>query len=282
MAFQVKAMNQTHLMCGTSNKTLSLIMSQFAIYDTVKLAKLRFYIATQPKPHSDEDASAYDSEEKCDDLILQGQNEIIELSGSQSLSLVSSCSAEDQVSRPHPGTTDGSTATNHSVNTDFPVLSESSFLLPEVLQEDVVLLQNYDLVSDNPYISDPEITFGPQPDAEFDLNDTLIYEVETPDHTTQAKMITIHYSNSLNDMIEAFSDTDTLTRPLVVKRILPDKKEEAGVGSGVLRDVLSAFWLDFYDCCTLGTTIKAPFIRHDFKAETWKAIGRIFVRGYQD
>ncbi|CAL8403631.1 unnamed protein product [Arctogadus glacialis] len=123
MAFQIKAMNQTHLMCGTSNKTLSLIMSQFAaIYDTVKLAKLRFYIATQPKPHSDEDASAYDSEEKCDDLILQGQNEIIELSGSQSLSLVSSCSAEDQVSRPHPGTTDGSTATNHSVNTDFPVL----------------------------------------------------------------------------------------------------------------------------------------------------------------
>lgn len=256
-----------------------------AIYDTVKLAKLRFYIATQPKPHLDEDASTYDSEDKCDNPILQGQEEISEVSDSQSLSLLSTYSAEDQdqdqVTLPHPVITDGSTATNHTVN-DFPVVSESSSLLQEVLQEDVVVLQNYVIVADNPYISDPEITFGPQPGAEFDFNDTLIYEPETPDHTTQTKIITIHYSNPFNDMIEAFSDPDTLTRPLEVKRILPDKKEEAGVGSGVLRDVLSDFWLDFYDRCTLGTAIKVPFIRHDFKAETWKAIGRIFVRGYQD
>ncbi|KAK5859317.1 hypothetical protein PBY51_020881 [Eleginops maclovinus] len=61
-----------------------------AIYDTVKLAKLRFYIATRPKPHSDEDASTYDSEGKC-----EGQNEIIEVSDSESPSLVSSCSEED-------------------------------------------------------------------------------------------------------------------------------------------------------------------------------------------
>lgn len=247
-----------------------------AIYDTVKLAKLRFYIATQPKPHSDEDAS-HNSAGKYDDPILQGQDDLTEVSDSQSPSLVFSHSDEDQdqVSIPPPTTTDGSTATNHPVNTDFLVVSESSFLLTEALQEDVVL-QNYVVVSD------PEITFGPQPDAETDLDDTLIYDPQTPDYTAQTKRITIHHSNSFSDMIEAFSDPDILTRPLEVKRILPDNKEEVGVGLGVFRDVLSAFWMDFYDRCTLGTTMKVPFIRHDFKAVTWKAIGRIFVRGFQD
>ncbi|XP_049459333.1 uncharacterized protein LOC125905423 [Epinephelus fuscoguttatus] len=83
-------------------------------------------------------------------------------------------------------------------------------------------------------------------------------------------------------MIEAFSDPQILTRPLEMRRILPDNSEEAGSGSGLLRDVFSAFYQDFYDSCTLGTTLKVPFIRHDFKADTWKAIGRIFLRGYQD
>ncbi|KAJ4933550.1 hypothetical protein JOQ06_030376, partial [Pogonophryne albipinna] len=45
---------------------------------------------------------------------------------------------------------------------------------------------------------------------------------------------------------------------------------KAGSGSGVLRDVLSCFWQEFYERCTLGTTVKVPFIRHDFPAETWK------------
>lgn len=81
-------------------------------------------------------------------------------------------------------------------------------------------------------------------------------------------------------MIEAFSDPETLTRPLAVRRLLPDNSEEAGSGSGVLRDVFNAFWHEFYDPCTLGTTMKVPFIRHDFKADTWKAIGRILLRGY--
>ncbi|XP_051793651.1 uncharacterized protein LOC110945962 [Acanthochromis polyacanthus] len=83
-------------------------------------------------------------------------------------------------------------------------------------------------------------------------------------------------------MIEAFSDSQILTRPLEIRRLLPDHSEEAGSGSGLLRDVFSAFWKEFYGRCTLGTTLKVPFIRHDFKADTWKAIGRIFLRGYND
>lgn len=107
---------------------------------------------------------------------------------------------------------DHSIATNHPVITDPPVVSEIHFLLPEILQEDAVVL-----LGDNPYISDPEITFGPHTEAEFDHDDTLIYQPEAPDHAPQTKMISIHHANCFNDMIEAFTDPETLTRPLTVR-----------------------------------------------------------------
>ncbi|KAF3854508.1 hypothetical protein F7725_022563 [Dissostichus mawsoni] len=71
-------------------------------------------------------------------------------------------------------------------------------------------------------------------------------------------------------------------KTLKVKRLLPDHSVEKGSGSGVVRDVYSSFWEEFYERCTLGTTVKVPFLRHDFSTATWKAIGRIFVKGFQD
>ncbi|XP_053734436.1 uncharacterized protein LOC128766904 [Synchiropus splendidus] len=133
---------------------------------------------------------------------------------------------------------------------------------------------------------DSEITFGPTYDAEEDTEVTLIYDGPamplSPPDPPDAMTITVHYSDTLNDMITAFSDDAILNKSLNVKRILPDNREEAGVGSGVLRDVLSCFWQEFYERCTLGTIVKVPFIRHDFPEEKWKAVGRILVKGYQD
>ncbi|XP_034074374.1 uncharacterized protein LOC117547703 [Gymnodraco acuticeps] len=134
--------------------------------------------------------------------------------------------------------------------------------------------------------SDPEITFGPHFGIEEDEEDTLIFEnVPVPASPLEAEKqltITVHHANTLADMITAFSDAEILNKSLNVRRILPDNKEEAGSGSGVLRDVLSCFWQEFYERCTLGTTVKVPYIRHDFPAETWKAIGRILLKGHQD
>nr|XP_023670815.1 uncharacterized protein LOC111845548 [Paramormyrops kingsleyae] len=133
---------------------------------------------------------------------------------------------------------------------------------------------------------DSEIAFAPLYDAEEDLEDTLIYEgllvPASPPHPEDVITITVHHANTLHDMITAFSDPEILNKALNVKRILPDNQEEAGSGSGVLRDVLSCFWHEFYERCTLGTTVKVPFIRHDFPAETWKAISRILLMGYQN
>ena len=133
---------------------------------------------------------------------------------------------------------------------------------------------------------DAEITFGPLHDIDEDTDDTLIYEgfliPTSPPNPEDVITIVIHHANTLHDMITAFSDAEILNKAVNVKRILPDNTEEAGSGSGVMRDVLSCFWHEFYERCTLGTAVKVPFIRHDFPAETWKAIGRILLKGYQD
>ncbi|KAL7378358.1 hypothetical protein ABVT39_012398 [Epinephelus coioides] len=104
----------------------------------------------------------------------------------------------------------------------------------------------------------------------------------SPPYPEDVITITIHHANTLHDMITAFSDAEILNKAVNVKRILPDNTEEAGSGSGVMRDVLSCFWHEFYERSTLGTVFKVPFIQHDFPAETWKAIGRIILKGYQD
>ncbi len=135
--------------------------------------------------------------------------------------------------------------------------------------------------------SDPEITFGPQQPIEEDsLNDTVIHDPcnspqNVPNDLPNRNLI-IHYSHSFNNMIEAFSDHEIVTQSLTVTRILPNNSEEAGSGPGVLRDVYSNFWSDFYEHCTVGTSVKVPFLRHDFSSDKWKAVGRVLLKGFKD
>lgn len=58
--------------------------------------------------------------------------------------------------------------------------------------------------------------------------------------------VTVHHANTFHDMITAFSYAEILNKALNERRILSDNKEEAGSVSGVLRDVLSCFWHEFY------------------------------------
>ncbi|KAL4008656.1 hypothetical protein ACER0C_002508 [Sarotherodon galilaeus] len=146
---------------------------------------------------------------------------------------------------------------------------------------------NFDEVITGSEISDdPEITFGPIFDAEEDTEDTLVYEgflvPVSPPNSKNVITITIRHTDTLRDMITAFSDAEILRKTLNVKHILPDNTEEPGTGSGILRDVLTCFWHEFYERCTLGATVKVPFIRHDFPAEKWKAVGRILLKGYEE
>ncbi|XP_038134767.1 uncharacterized protein LOC119779269 [Cyprinodon tularosa] len=166
----------------------------------------------------------------------------------------------------------------------FVLESNSSEINP---LQGVELRKSYvEVQPDSDLSDDSEITFGPKSDDEEDSADTIIYEGSpaplNPANPEDETTITVRHTNTLNDIISAFSDAEIMRKTLKVKRILPDNKEEAGSGSEILRNVLSCFWNEFYKRCTLGTTVKVPFIRHDFTAEKWKAVGRILLKGYHD
>jgi len=131
------------------------------------------------------------------------------------------------------------------------------------------------------------ITFGLQHHIDGDsLSDTVIHEpFDSPQSAPNAlpnRNVTIHYSNSFSDLMEAFSDHKIVNKSVTVRRILPNNSEEAGSGPGVLRDVYSSFWSDFYEHCIVGTSLKVPFLRHDFSSDKWKAMGRILLKGFKD
>ena len=140
---------------------------------------------------------------------------------------------------------------------------------------------NYTISGDD---LDPEIIIAVQQTVNDDsLSDTLIYELpQSPLNILPEMTLVLHHSNSFNEMIEAFFDPEILNKTLKFRCLLPDNSVEKGSGSGVVRDVYSSFWAVFYERCTLGTTLKVPFLRHYFCAATWKAIGRILLKGFQD
>ena len=79
-----------------------------------------------------------------------------------------------------------------------------------------------------------------------------------------------------------FSEQSILKDDLSFRVILPDGKFENAVDDGgVLRDVLSEFWNDFYEQCTLGNCFKVPYLRHDFGQQEWESVGRIITFGWQ-
>jgi len=91
-----------------------------------------------------------------------------------------------------------------------------------------------------------------------------------------------HRGNVFDEMIEAFKGIDKQKcSNLVVELILPNGESEKGLDAGgVFRDTISEFWNTMYETCTIGTNVKIPCIRHDFKEEEWKSMARILYVGW--
>ncbi|CAL9690847.1 unnamed protein product [Knipowitschia caucasica] len=95
-------------------------------------------------------------------------------------------------------------------------------------------------------------------------------------------IVAVHRGQVLKELIQVFADEDVINKDIRFKVILPDGKlEKAFDDGGVLRDVLSEFWNDFYEQCTMGTDFKVPFIRHDFRNKEWESVGRILAFGWK-
>lgn len=92
--------------------------------------------------------------------------------------------------------------------------------------------------------------------------------------------ILINRSTLLKDMIVAFSDPRVLISNLFVNVKDMNGVKEAGEGRGVLRDVLTEFWCQFYQSLAVGASSKVPVIRHDYQKEQWQSIARIMLYGY--
>ena len=89
-----------------------------------------------------------------------------------------------------------------------------------------------------------------------------------------------HHGNVMMEMIRCFKDPELMRYNITVTVIDPKGTEEAGTGEGVWRDVLTEFWVDFYETCTTGDEMKIPFLRHDFGSDEWMSVGRIIVKGW--
>ncbi|KAE8575851.1 hypothetical protein XENTR_v10003965 [Xenopus tropicalis] len=231
--------------CDFQQNSLSTDVTIGCMYDTIKLPVLRFYLTTEKIKQAQCNTNATTSE-----LINQPDLLVTESETYAEGSFAQKTLEEVQEQQ--------------SYNSD--IIFQASFA------SDIIIN------------SDEEITFAPIT-GDVDLNDTILWLEPSPINSPGEEslyVLKIHHANCMNDMIDAFCDPDILSKNLDVRRILNDNTEEAGSGSGVLRDTICHFWQEFYERCTLGTQLKVPFIRHDFTAETWKAIGRIYVKGYQD
>ncbi|XP_060754238.1 uncharacterized protein LOC132865727 [Neoarius graeffei] len=237
------------------------------IYDTLCMNRLRFYIATFPKEDIETDY-AMDSEDVIED------EPVIEIADDNDAQLIHTYVLDldhEIILGPSSGEYDGDNDDTEPF--EFPILQQPT-TADAFRDDELQLLPSVPLAASDPPLPSMPLSMPLAASGlQLAASDLLL--------PSKPKLIVIHHGNCLNEMISEFMDPAVLTQPLTIKRLLPDNTEEKAVGSGVLRDVFSSFWQEFYDRCTIGTDVKIPFIRHDYSSETWKAIGRVLVVGYK-
>ena len=86
--------------------------------------------------------------------------------------------------------------------------------------------------------------------------------------------IVVHRGHVLRELIQIFKenpDVDFGRDIITATIILPNgEREQAYDSGGVMRDMLTEFWDDFYEQCTTGTNLKVPCLRHDMEVADWK------------
>jgi hypothetical protein len=99
--------------------------------------------------------------------------------------------------------------------------------------------------------------------------------------TVEHKEVLVHRSTIRHDVIKIFMDPNIINCSLDVVVINANGNPEPGKGKGVIRDVLTHFWQDFFTALSVGGDEKTPRIRHDLQKPEWQAIARVAVYGYK-
>ena len=95
-------------------------------------------------------------------------------------------------------------------------------------------------------------------------------------HNDTVATIQLHRGHVLRELSEHYKKHG-INDMLKAEFLMPAGQREAAEDTrGVLRDVFTEFWEDFYEMSTLGEGIKVPAIRQ----EDWESCGKILVVGY--
>ncbi|XP_078332256.1 uncharacterized protein LOC144625415 [Crassostrea virginica] len=225
-----------------SERVVKESMTIQEMYDETKMPMLRFYLATCPK--TDNTPTPSNASPHSNDVIARA----MEVSG-----LI-----DDELP---------------DINIDKHVVAS----LPESKTVDENIKSSWeeeDLGAENL----PTFFFGAEiPDVlpvggvDF-LQDIVVKEIK----------VRVHRGQVLKDLIDAFKTIDLTNGVVSFEMVMPNGNVEvAEDGGGVTRDTLSEFWTSFFDQCTLGTEVKVPCLRHDYREKEWTAIGKVLLFGWQ-
>ena len=164
------------------------------------------------------------------------------------------------------------------MSTHYASSTESLFTgAPTMDGEYVYLLDNDTSTADNVII--PIATSTPA--WQDSLQEIEFASIHPMVQETRHYKITLHRGQVFRELVEWFKQdrdgidftTDTITFDV----ILPNGDREQGQDAGVVRDVLSEFWEDFYEQCTTGHKANVPCLRHDFDQEDWTSVAHVIA-----
>ncbi|XP_033734086.1 uncharacterized protein LOC117323154 [Pecten maximus] len=254
------------------------------IIDRAKLQFIHFYLRTRSQ-NQIPDVDAHDDERQKDEE--QDLN-------SSNISPVATTTSRDsnELNNEPSKFTEGSKREEHDLN---PVISSISTIPSKVSEESTELKDKpVEIVE-----GDVPMDVGSSPDN-FSLPGPLFFPVWEDSfeevaftHTEpiikscrepKEFEIVVHRGQVLRELIKIFKDNpdvDFSKDIISATIILPNgEREQAYDSGGVMRDLLTEFWDDFYEQCTTGTSLKVPCLRHDMEAEDWKAVARIIALGW--
>ncbi|XP_035988972.1 uncharacterized protein LOC110368217 isoform X1 [Fundulus heteroclitus] len=233
------------------------------LYEQTKLPLLRFYLTTKRKDSASDSETESASANAQQDVIYVGNSSVLTNSSSDDIHLVYSTVDMGDLSSVHE--------IDAAMNVD--ILEDSgtvTFFTGRISNTESASLDDTLLLS--PQSSSPVVS-----SSHLDSFQEPIVQREKV-----KKILVLHRGQILKELISHFCDVSVTQEDISIQVVLPDGKQEKAIDDGgVLRDVLSEFWQDFYEQCTLGNNFKVPFLRHDFGQQQWESIGRIIAFGWQ-
>lgn len=256
------------------------------MYDLTRLTTLRFYLTTKKKAVVENSVSTVQGREEINGDVADVHSESLPVNTLM-------VNSTDAIHSESSTSTVFSTENNEVVTPLYTVYLPQDFILPEPERA-----QNVDTLDDSGIITfhtdtlsgiehtdnlDDTLPLNPIQLSDFTLPPSTDMSQGEVSHTESVpKIIALHRGQIMRELIQVFCEPNVMDDNMRFQIILPNGNLEMAVDDGgVCRDVLTEFWNDFYEQCTVGKDFKVPYLRHDFGEAEWASVGRIICFGWQ-